>query len=460
MPATARIRSAHPGRARAPGRGAVPLAVAAALLALGALPGGAAPQEDSLPAGPPGAPEAGRADRAAPPAGAGPDTLSDLLRRHRHAFRLEGDSLVGPGARFLLGEARRASFFVVGEDHGVAEIPRLCAALFERMVPLGYRHLAIEASPTVARELEERARWEDPGLEAFAAEAGIRVPFYAWREERELLARVVRASPVDSGALWGLDQEYIAGTEMAFRRLYELAPDEAARELAARERKRAGYGMAAARHGDHSKLWLPSADSADFARLRAAFAGRGEALRLIDDLRASSRVYRLFFDGERYRSAALRERLLKRNFAHRWREAQEAGDEPTKVMVKFGGGHALRGRGLFTGVHGLGNFLSELAVSRGSRSFHLLVLGGEGSLTTEVGPGLAFRTSRGATTGARWLSPVTRVLPGRGWAVFDLRPLRPLLAEGAAAANPLLEQVIWGYDALAVLSGSTPASYE
>lgn len=421
------------------------VAVAAALVAGGLCPGATAAQEE------------GSGDGAATDTA---DLFSATLRAHGHPFRLQEGRLVGEGADFLLREAREAAFLVVGEDHGVAEIPRVVADAFERLVGHGYRHLAIETSPTVAGVLEELARTDSTALMDYAASEGVRIPFYSLREESRLLYRAVRALEGRRGVLWGLDQEFIAGTEIGLRKLYEYAPDEEARKLARDELKRAGYGLMAARHGERDELWLVSRDTADFARLRRAFAGSDSALALIERLATSSRLYELVFADSVYESSVLRERLLKENFMDHYRRATGRDGRPPRVVVKVGAAHAIRGKKLFSRAFSLGNFLSELAVSRNEESFHVLMLGGKGSLTARIGPNFAFRKGRTAATGAAWLEPVIQELPEQGWTLFDLRPLRPLLVEGRVETNPALERMIWGFDGLAILTGSRPASVE
>ena len=58
------------------------------------------------------------------------------------------------GRKFLLTEAIKNDFFLLGELHGDREIPALLESLWLEMWKLGYRHIAAELSPWAARELE------------------------------------------------------------------------------------------------------------------------------------------------------------------------------------------------------------------------------------------------------------------------------------------------------------------
>ena len=64
----------------------------------------------------------------------------------------------GPGWDFLVREAGDARFTLIGEEHGVAETARLSAALFASLRGSGYRRLAVELSPPIAKDVEAAAR--------------------------------------------------------------------------------------------------------------------------------------------------------------------------------------------------------------------------------------------------------------------------------------------------------------
>lgn len=70
-----------------------------------------------------------------------------------HAVRLDfdGAAFSGPAFDRLVEEGRAAQFFLLGEEHGIAENPKLAAALFTALTADGYAQLAIEVSPPMAR---------------------------------------------------------------------------------------------------------------------------------------------------------------------------------------------------------------------------------------------------------------------------------------------------------------------
>src|SRR5262245_31159825 len=98
---------------------------------------------------------------AAAAAPAAPDETPDslfarALGANRYALALEGERLAGPGAAFLVSSAAGTQFFVLGEDHNVAEIPPLTAALFPELhEKYGYDYFADEQDVWMCAEISK-----------------------------------------------------------------------------------------------------------------------------------------------------------------------------------------------------------------------------------------------------------------------------------------------------------------
>lgn len=149
---------------------------------------------------------------AAPPAAPAPSFEERLAARaaeNRHAITFQNGTFSGAGWDLLVQEGRRSQFVLVGEEHGVAEVPALVRELFRSLQPAGYRHLAIEISPAMAGVLDETAQGKDAGqrLAAFYKENPPGVAFYTLQEEAELLAAARAAVNGGGPVLWGLDYE-------------------------------------------------------------------------------------------------------------------------------------------------------------------------------------------------------------------------------------------------------------
>jgi hypothetical protein len=392
-----------------------------------------------------------------------PDTLRHTLRAHARSMRLDAGRLSGPGAEWLLDEARRAPFVLLGEEHGVAEIPALAAALFDELATTAdYRHLAIETGDGVAAALDSLAREPDPvaAMTDWYQAHWPGAPFFTLREEAELVAHAVESSPAPQ-VLWGLDYDIMADRH-ALPRLRTLAESDA-------ERSATDDAIATAdsllRHAmeepNPGRILMFAGPESVLSDLREAWDPEpgSEPDRILSLMEATLRVNAHWGAGEILESNRERARWNKTQFARMWRSAGEP-----RVLFKFGANHMLRGRN-FTGVFDLGTLASELADAMGSRSFHLAVLAGRDTESAAMDPTvMEYHPRPSGAQAEAWAAPffdALEDLSGSGpmWTIFDLRPLRPLAHAGLLEDLPdRLEAVIWGFDALLVLPDSRPAT--
>lgn len=407
--------------------------------------------------------------------------LVSALQGHRYPLALEDGVLSGTGADLLLREAAAARYLLVGETHGVAEVPGLVAALFRELQDDGYRHLAVEIGPVQADKIGEVLAGPRPmeAYRSFVGEHWPAVPFYGWREEAELLADAVAAGG-RGDVLWGLDYDILGG-RYPLHRLRELAPDSAAEAAADRAIAAADSLLASAlESGDLSRVMLFSQPDTVWTNLRDAYrpAPGSEADRILFQLSATARINQAWTSGRQWLSNQRRAALLKHNFLR-----QRARAAPgARVLVKTGAYHVMRGR-TPTDVLDLGNLLSELSLAEsagawggaeaaargatgeagptGSGSFHIVVLGGPGRQRTALdtkGWGVrqvpTFLSQEGF-----WGAPLGEVAYEDRWTLIDLRPLRPLVSSGELAdVGSEMKRVLFAYDAAVVLAGSTAAA--
>ncbi|MGE0551787.1 MAG: hypothetical protein AB7R55_00020 [Gemmatimonadales bacterium] len=383
------------------------------------------------------------------------------LRANRHPLALGEASLQlsGSGGDLLVAEGKAAQFFLVGEEHGVAEIPLLTAALVRALAPAGYGRLGIEIGWALADTVNTLVA--GPGgearLAAFSGRHRPGVPFYHLRGEARLLAVAVEAMGGGRDVLWGLDYDIIAD-RWWLARLRDLAPTPAARAAATRAIAMTDSLLAAALDQKNPGLiqMFGGSDSL-FRALREAYrpAPGSDVDRMLAFMSETLAINRLFMTGEGYESNDRRGRLMKTELARYL--ATVPGDTLPRAIFKFGASHMMRGR-TYTNIFDVGGTLSELAELRGHRSFHLLVMGGAGSDHAQIDPTtFTYRPVPTELSNQQHaLAPmVAEALPD-GWTLFDLRPLRRRLAQ--LTRHPRLTQVIFGFDALAILTGSRPAT--
>lgn len=402
------------------------------------------------------------------PTPAAPPPLEGLLAEHAHPVRVEDGELRGPGARLLADAARGTRFFAMGEaPHLRAALPPFATALFRLLrEEAGYRYLALEEGPLIARLVSEAGR--RGGRDSVLAVAR-RYPtaFHMYTlDELHMMGDVAAlgGEPVETsgsaratdspGPVWGLNRVY--GGWHVLERLAELATTDRARE-AARALAEAARPYEEERFVRNVRWLVEGLEEGELARLEAAFGSSpsdSEAARLLEQLRISRRTFAPYHredpaPGDFYRSARLREDNMKRLFSRRYREARAAAREPSpggregaslagqpRVMVKLGLYHLSRGRKLVGEVPTLGNFLSELAVFEGSESFHLAAV----TDAEEV---------RGAGIADPFLAAAE---PAGGPVLLDLRPLHPLVGSGELGELPAtLRRLVLDYDAVVVL---------
>jgi hypothetical protein len=247
------------------------------------------------------------------------DSLTAMLRRNAHRMQAAADGrLSGAGAELLLAAGRDAQFFLIGEEHGVAEIPLVAAGLFRELAPHGYRHLAIETGDLLAGELNRRVLADASGdaFVAFQRDYFPGAPFYRWREDAALLRTAVTAAGGGNDVLWGLDYD-IVGDRFALRRLRDIAPSAAARAAAERVLAVADSGLAQALATQNPGLLMMFGGPDDvYAPLREAYAPQpgSEADQIIRLLQETREINGYFGRGQGYQSNYLRAQLNKRRF--------------------------------------------------------------------------------------------------------------------------------------------------
>jgi len=395
------------------------------------------------------------------PAVAQDSALVAALEGNRQYVELDASGqLAGDGGESLLAAGRESRFFLIGEQHGIAEVPKLTMALFRALAPAGYRHLAIETGETVAAHLNRLTVGPDPraAVAAFVEGHWPGVPFYNLAQEVDLLIAAVQAAGDGADVLWGLDYGVMAD-RYALRRLLELAPSPAARS-----RARAVIAVAdsmfgaALETGNPGSVFMFAAPDTLISGLRVAYAAApgSEADRVLSLLEETLRINGAYLDRRYHDSNLLRATHLKRQFWRRYRAASAAADEPPRVMLKFGANHVIRGRN-FTHVFDLGTLAHELAEAEGGRAFGLMVMGGEGSMQARFDP-RTFGYQPAPIEAGDWANILYGLSDPQRWTLFDLRPVRRQLLAGELGEVPTAAaRVIEGFDAVLVLSGSGPA---
>jgi hypothetical protein len=400
------------------------------------------------------------------PASAANDSVIGALRAHATPFTVSHGELHGAGADSLARIARENQFLLVGEDHGMQEVPAFIGALFTAARPAGYRHLAVEIGPLGARNLERMMRDSAPQrrVESFLrANTPFSLPFFNWREESAMLQSVVQALPGTADVLWGLDQEFILAPTYDFERLAEIAPTAEARALALRSASESRVlDVRALSERNPMLLWMFASKDADvsaFVRDYHARAG-SEAATILRELMESREIYQKYTRGENYASNLQRSVLMRRHFLEWYRAAVASGEDAPKVLFKFGGNHMIRGPSL-TDSYELGTFVPEFALANGSRSFNMMLLAGKGT-TNEYRPFGGTDSDKSKAYDIVAADGPLEPLDVRSffaaatgndstWTLIDLRPVRAMAHDGKLPAlSPPLKRALLSFDAIVI----------
>ena len=410
----------------------------AALAATPAITSGAAAQAMSAPG--PGAEEKVRA----------------AARGARKRLGYADGRFSGEAYDWLVVRGREAQFFLHGEEHGIAENPKLAAQLFRDLVPAGYRHAAVEISAPMAREIDVTlARGGLPALREFLADLRPNVAFFGMREEAEWLAAARAAVGGKGPVLWGNDYEVGADRHLIALLKPMRKPAAAQAALERLDAASAGTWAKYDQTGGPQYIFSFAGDPALVRAVRDAWPGaKGEADWILDTLERTLEINRAWTSGRHAESNQLRAANLRANFRRNWRMVEA---KAPRVYFKYGATHLVRGL-TNVGTFDLGTLLPELAETQGRRSFSMMVLPGNDAHAAVFDP-TRFTYAPGA--------PKDSYQKGLGWVIdeawpdaftlFDTARIRPIL-QSAPSADPELVRVVNGFDAILVMSGSTPSS--
>ena len=380
--------------------------------------------------------------------------LAKAMVTNRMPLACNGTAFAGAGFDWLLQQGAQAHAFLIGEEHGIAENPKLAAQLFTALAPHGYNHVAVEISPPMASAIDRMMHGAgDPALRQFLAAPASRVPFFGLEEEFQWLTTAgaaMRGAPF----LWGLDYDVCADRYLLAQLRSRPKPAAAAAALNALTAASIASWARYAETRDPRFIFSFAGDPNLVKAVRAAWPKPAPAAALIlETLEQTLAINAAWVAGAGHQSNLLRATFMRANLMRQWQRT--APHE--RLFMKFGASHMVRGLSM-TDVFDLGSLVPELVAERGATSFHLLVLPGPGTQTANLDP-TQFRYVPGARSeyGEGMDLFDQAILPGT-FTLFDTRPLRAL-ASSTNRDMPLpLWRTIHGFDAVLVMTGSTPST--
>jgi hypothetical protein len=392
--------------------------------------------------------------------------FEEAVKQSRSAIEVRDGKLGGPGAEVLRAALREAHFVLLGEDHGIQQIPALATALCGELGPRGFHTMTLEVGPSIAPELERFARAGDGAkrLAEFDGKYPFSVAFYSWREEFEMLSNCQKAAGAEGMTLWGIDQELMGASGFLLDKVLATKPGPAAKAaVEALVKQNTDDLVLAAKTGNPGELFMMKAkhEELDAARDLLKKEGSAEAQQLFGALLVSREIYQKNMTGSYYASNRQRAQLMKSNFVPLFSAAIEQG-APPKVLFKFGAWHMYRG---LNPIHSseIGNLVNEFAEAHGLKSVHILVLGAKGEQLHFAGIGKPYQTApldlaNDKDSEFGFMGPFISNQIENQWTSFDLRALRNKFSS-YGKTDPELERLTFGVDFI-VLIPDPKASHE
>jgi hypothetical protein len=396
-------------------------------------------------------------------------TFSEILKASVYRVEFDGTRASGPGVDWLVEEGSQSQYFLVGERHGLSEIPKICSSLYEGLAKVGYDYVALEFGPLAARYVMESLHKGGPSeLKRFLSTSpGYEtVAFLDWIEEAEMVSAMHAASQRQD-FLWGLDQEFFRsfGLHVAFLKSHATRPQqvEAASDILQGIADDPGYFMN-----------LPQADVEAFLELFAKEDSTAVQER-IEALRISHYIYGPWAKPSRIAKAesnVVREEYMKANLLKYVRSIRTTTGSDPKVFLKFGGFHAAPQIDTRNGRITLGTFVESFAKIEGGSAFNLMMecySGSRKSSGQDAGTEEHETFECGSMFGdiVASINPTTEIHPfselldkSQEVLLLDLRPLRLRMNEFEFLSDDA-RALIAGFDAyMAIPNTSEAATHE
>lgn len=364
---------------------------------------------------------------------------------HKNTFFYKNGAFEGKGWELLKKEIKASHIVVIGEQHGIAEIPIFCEKVAEVLHP---KALIGEIDPYTAERLE-KISVDTAQYSAYFKQKPYDFAFFSWKTELDLARKMV----LSHTAIWGVNEINFLSLPSFFESLASSAKSP--------ENKKAALKKAAeyAKHdmplyGDVKKYDYFAAYTIKAATVDSLIHDfRNEnprSKKMLKDLKSSLPI----FANTDYQ---LRVNLMKKNllnYLHPYITAD--GINIPRLLIKLGANHATRSES-WVDTPEVGSLADNLADASGKTSLHLLVFGKKGTINmmAPVDNATAIQSYDGVDD-LKGIKPFFDHVEKGEWNVYDLRPIRYALKMGKLEIKSLeLKKYIMGYDLLILFDKTT-----
>lgn len=368
-----------------------------------------------------------------------------LLVQGTYSLQVNNQRFSGPGWDRLQQDINASQFVLIGEDHGIAQVPLLTAAIAQAFKPKLY---VAEIDPYTAQTLTNLLK--TPGLPIAHQRRYFQgLSFYSWTEEYRLL----EALQVQQTQLVGIEQINYGFAGQLFTAMAQGATQAATVAYLHQQAKsyQAQFEACMRQH-----TYLKPTQSAMDSLLMMTSHEPVQVQKMARDFVSSYQIYEA--SARRMGGHQKRINLMKRNLFETLRPYLATADEPLPTMLfKFGANHLARNLSIWSSVFDVGNLVVNLADAQSKKSLHLMVMGKHGTKAgyTDIDNPDKDVVVPYSATDSPFLAPFFAQTKTQ-WQVFDLRPLRrAIITDKLQIMNQELEATILGYDYLIVIPETT-----
>ncbi|MFC6223488.1 hypothetical protein ACFP2F_09565 [Hymenobacter artigasi] len=385
----------------------------------------------------------------AQPARAQDTTMTRLLRANVYPLTAAKAQLSGTGWERLQASIAKSQFVLVGEDHGMAQIPQFTQAVARELQPAAF---ITEIDRYQAGALTRLTATPGPPTAYLKASPGA-LSFFSWEEEYEL-AQQLRAQKAQ---IIGIEQVGVFTPGRFFEQLANQVRSKTTRIYL--QQRRVVYQQhdnEQSRSGGHAYSMVIQHQSALDSLVAITKSESPEVRRMVQEYLLSYLIYKDQVKG--LDSHQARVNLMKRNLLEALRPlAPQPGQPLPRLLFKFGASHMARMLSPWAGITDVGNLAQNLADVQDARSLHLLVMGRQGTQVGGFNPDdpsknvVPFDISK-----ETYLKPFADITTGPAWQVFDLRPARrALLNDKLKLTDQMLVALLLGYDYFILIPNAT-----
>jgi hypothetical protein len=123
----------------------------------------------------------------------------------------------------------------------------------------------------------------------------------------------------------------------------------------------------------------------------------------------------------------------------------------------MGSNHMMRGL-TPTDVFDLGTLVPEIAAAEGVKAYQLLAMNGLGTQTAQFDARTFTYRSAAESEMHEELAPIFGQAFADGFTLFETAPLRAIARSGASGLSADLIRAVHGFDAILLMTGSTPSA--